>query len=94
MEAPDDELRLYMKLNPDADLDELARFVGDGMAARFVEAVGTRTVRRIKQYKLALAMRLANRSATRVQALVRGVRARSNQTSKVGGDASGALDTF
>ena len=66
MEAPDGELGLYMKLNPNADLEELSRFVGDGMAARFVEAVGTRTVRRIKQYKFALAMRLANRSAARV----------------------------
>ena len=80
MEAPDGELGLYMKLNPDADLEELSRFVGDGMAARFVEAVGTRTVKRIEQYKFALAMRLANRSATRVQALARGVRSRSKRT--------------
>ena len=93
MEAPDGELGLYMKLNPNADLEELSRFVGDGMAARFVEAVGTRTAKRIKQYKFALAMRLANCSATRVQALARGVRSRSKRTGQVDSDTNEAFDT-
>ena len=53
-------------------MEELARFVGDGVSARFVETVGSSTVRRVKQYKLAVAMRLANGAATRIQALVRG----------------------
>ena len=57
-------------------MEELARFVGDGVSARFVETVGSSTVRRVKQYKLAVAMRLVNGAATRIQALVRGATAR------------------
>ena len=49
------------------------------MSARFVEAVGSRAVRRIKQYKLAVAMRLVNGAATRIQALVRGAMSRVGQ---------------
>ena len=79
MENPDSEPKTYMELNPEADLEELARFVGDGMSARFVEAVGSRTVRRIKQCKLAVAMRLVNSASTRTQALMRGVMSRGGQ---------------
>ena len=56
-----------MEPNPTADAGEIARFVGDGMAMRFVEAVGARSVSRIKQYKLALAVRRASTVATRLQ---------------------------
>ena len=72
METPDEDLAMYMELNPTADADEIARFVGDGMAMRFVEAVGARSVSRIKQYKLALAVRRANTVATRLQSFARG----------------------
>ena len=72
METPDEDLATYMELNPTADAGEIARFVGDGMAMRFVEAVGSRSVSRTKQYKLALAVRRANTIATRLQSFARG----------------------
>ena len=48
-----------------------------------------RRVRRIKQYKIALAMRFANRSAVRVQALVRGVALRRKFGKKYSSDTEG-----
>ena len=42
METLHTELSKYMELNPAADADELAWFIGDGMAMRFVEAFGAR----------------------------------------------------
>ena len=72
METPDEDLAKYMELNPTADADKIARFVGDGMAMRFVEAVGARSVSRIKQRKLAPAVRRANTTATRLQSFACG----------------------
>jgi hypothetical protein len=71
METLDEDLAKYMELNPTADADEIARFVGDGMSMRFVEAAGARSVPRIKQCKLALAMRRAHKAASNAAAVVR-----------------------
>ena len=67
LEAPDAEIELYQKLNPNADEEELRRFIGDGMARRYVTPVARRTVRRLLEYKFALAVRRATRAVVPLQ---------------------------
>ena len=67
LEAPDSEIELYKKLNPDADEEELRRFIGDGMGRRYVVPVSRRTVRRLLEYKFALAVRRAVRAVVPLQ---------------------------
>ena len=67
LEAPDSEIELYQKLNPNADEEELRRFIGDGMARRYVNPVARRTVRRLLEYKFALAVRRATRAVVPLQ---------------------------